>query len=376
MQSSTNSAKDIAQNATIFLGTLIILVVLVEIFFTITQTTSQPQIHPADQYLYSNSSCSFGNPSEINSNQAQDKARQLFEEGKKAFAEANIELAAVKYTESINKNPNVAEVYDERAKIYYIIGEYNKALLDTEFALELCQKDYKAYNMKGALKVIEVQDVNTITNNVEKTQEGLRVIAENFNTAALIKPNLSLFPICVYKYDPHTNFSMDVNLFKPHLLSEKLYPVKTNSIGIRESREITKAKDPKKVRVLFMGDSYVFGYGVLNSSSIPFILEQKLNHIGKTSEIINLGVPGFDFLQENLYFERFAGYSADIVLIGANETDIFETKRIGKECIGITANGCLFNYKECLMEESNQKYFLEDQVGWLKTYKFLKTFFE
>lgn len=76
------------------------------------------------------------------------------------------------------------------------------------------------------------------------------------------------------------------------------YPIKINSLGYR-MKEFTIKKPPDEYRILMLGDSMTFGYGVEQEYNIPSKLEEKLNRAllenslnGKKVQIINAGFTG------------------------------------------------------------------------------------
>ena len=113
----------------------------------------------------------------------------------------------------------------------------------------------------------------------------------------------------------------------------------------------------------------VLAGGVDRSKSIPFLLEQKLNQSTgvKKFEVMNLSVPGFDPIKENLFFDRFSNFNPDIVVIGFNGTDILKGNETQQDCVSVTKNGCLYN-KECKLGEEHA--FLDEYLGWSHAYNF------
>ena len=104
--------------------------------------------------------------------------------------------------------------------------------------------------------------------------------------------------------------------------SEFQYNAKINSFGLRD-REFTINKS-SKTRILFVGDSFTFGWGVENEFSLPKQLETILNKESKNEEyeVINCGKGGSgvsDYLKAiNLYSEI---YKPDYVFIGFLQFD-------------------------------------------------------
>ena len=76
--------------------------------------------------------------------------------------------------------------------------------------------------------------------------------------------------------------------------------VKTNSEGFRDD-EFTEKKEPPKIRVALMGDSFAFGWGVEKKQAFADIIEQVSE--GEV-EVFNFGVSGYSTLQEVLLFEK------------------------------------------------------------------------
>lgn len=66
----------------------------------------------------------------------------------------------------------------------------------------------------------------------------------------------------------------------------KSYKVYTNDYGFRVSKVQKTTKDNK---IIFLGDSFTYGYGLSYEKSIPGYFQEQL----KNFEIINLGVPGY-----------------------------------------------------------------------------------
>lgn len=83
-----------------------------------------------------------------------------------------------------------------------------------------------------------------------------------------------------------------------------------NSIGFRdEQRESTKP--PNVHRVLLLGDSQIFGWGVDAGARFSNLVEERVSDL----EVLNLGVPGYGLDQEILTYEsRGAALGADEVI--------------------------------------------------------------
>jgi len=101
-------------------------------------------------------------------------------------------------------------------------------------------------------------------------------------------------------------------------------PVAINRLGLRD-REIAVPKPPRTVRILAVGDSVTFGYGVRLEETFVKVLEARLNAGGSAAryEVVNAGVEecGFDG-----YYQLLRGLAPtlepDLVLVGVVLNDI------------------------------------------------------
>jgi hypothetical protein len=82
-----------------------------------------------------------------------------------------------------------------------------------------------------------------------------------------------------------------------------------NSLGYR-GREFTRAKPPGKTRILFVGDSFTYGYGVDDEHTVPRLVEDRLREKLPNIEVINAGFHGSSLMQYDLFL-REEGYALD-----------------------------------------------------------------
>ncbi|MFH1770955.1 MAG: GDSL-type esterase/lipase family protein [archaeon] len=88
--------------------------------------------------------------------------------------------------------------------------------------------------------------------------------------------------------------------------------VTINSKGLRD-KEYDYEKDSSVKRILFFGDSHVWGYGLNNSDRFSEILEKKL---GEDYEVINMGVTGYSTDQEFLLLrDEGLKYNPNVVVL-------------------------------------------------------------
>jgi len=105
--------------------------------------------------------------------------------------------------------------------------------------------------------------------------------------------------------------------------------VETNSVGLRD-RDFARPKPPRTYRILFVGDSVVFGAGVEARDTVVKALEDRLNRRatrGWRFEVVNYGVGGYNTRQELelLKETRAMQYEPDLILLGVVMNDHSET---------------------------------------------------
>jgi lysophospholipase L1-like esterase len=103
-------------------------------------------------------------------------------------------------------------------------------------------------------------------------------------------------------------------------------PVVINSLGMRD-RERVPAKGPETFRVVGLGDSLMFGWGVRQEETFLALLEKELNARPSKAnfEIWNLAVPGYNSVQEVAMFAAKAdSIRPDLVIVNwvGNDMDL------------------------------------------------------
>lgn len=84
-----------------------------------------------------------------------------------------------------------------------------------------------------------------------------------------------------------------------------------NRFGYR-GREVPAARTPGRTRVVMLGDSITFGYGVRDGETFSSVLEA----LDPRLEVVNLGVQGYGTDQELLKLEREGlAYAPDVVVL-------------------------------------------------------------
>ncbi|MDO8634603.1 MAG: SGNH/GDSL hydrolase family protein [archaeon] len=128
---------------------------------------------------------------------------------------------------------------------------------------------------------------------------------------------------------------------KPNFSGELVQPewkmsVKTNSIGLRGG-EISQ-KTPGKTRILLLGDSFTFGYGVAEGETFGKTTEKKL---GEHFEVINAGAISYSPMLEYLQLKKIFGkINPDIVVLNFDMSDVQDDYEYEKEAV--SNDGTLF----------------------------------
>jgi lysophospholipase L1-like esterase len=95
--------------------------------------------------------------------------------------------------------------------------------------------------------------------------------------------------------------------------------LKTNSAGMRASREYPVERLANSVRILGLGDSGMFGWDVEQDENYLHLLEKHLNdrQDGVTYEVLNFAVPGYNTQLECEHLRsKGLAYKPDIVIVG------------------------------------------------------------
>ncbi|HPA47245.1 MAG TPA: GDSL-type esterase/lipase family protein [bacterium] len=80
--------------------------------------------------------------------------------------------------------------------------------------------------------------------------------------------------------------------------------VRVNSRGLRESESLAYNGPEEVYRILCLGDSVVFGFGIEQPEAFPAVLERLLTERERSDfEAINTGVPGYNTVQEVRFLE-------------------------------------------------------------------------
>ena len=92
-------------------------------------------------------------------------------------------------------------------------------------------------------------------------------------------------------------------------------PVRIDARGFRD-REASAPGPADAFRVLALGDSFTWGWGVRAREAFPEVLETVLREGGRSAEVLNAGTPGWGTDQELLLLRRLGGsLDPDLVVL-------------------------------------------------------------
>jgi lysophospholipase L1-like esterase len=101
--------------------------------------------------------------------------------------------------------------------------------------------------------------------------------------------------------------------------------VRINADGMR-GPEVAPITGDRK-RILFLGSSATFGWGVAEDETMSALVEKRLKADGHDVDVLNAGIGNYNAVRYvTLFFERLARFEPDIVVIHyfINDTDILE----------------------------------------------------
>jgi lysophospholipase L1-like esterase len=160
-------------------------------------------------------------------------------------------------------------------------------------------------------------------------------ILEIVARAVLPQPLPWLYPQLRYRSDSTLIFSLARN--------QRAYTVdkaaEINARGLRGALIPYARNSGDSTRILFLGDSIVFGYGVTEAEAFPSRVAWHLSQHNRSIEVINSGVPGYNTDQEVIFAEQEGvKYDPDRMVLGFCWNDI-----VDKHEVHVSKNGALIS---------------------------------
>jgi len=143
----------------------------------------------------------------------------------------------------------------------------------------------------------------------------------------------------VYAYDPQLGWALRPNVEARSSSLEFAYTISTDRLGLRSAAR-RRGDGPGDVwqasahRILLVGDSFAFGWGVSGDAMLSSRLERAPGRTGGGAAVLTAGVPGYSTDQEYLSWKRLDAQldpAVVIVLMGNNDppADNASTVRMG-----------------------------------------------
>jgi hypothetical protein len=120
----------------------------------------------------------------------------------------------------------------------------------------------------------------------------------------------------IYRADPELGWTLLPDYRGVHVEFSFDAPTTTNAQGFR-GPAWTDERLGAELRVLALGDSCTFGRGVADDETYTAVLESILRARGRDVAVFNVGVPGYDTLQERRLLERVGpAVRPHVILVG------------------------------------------------------------
>ncbi|MCB9881198.1 MAG: hypothetical protein H6834_05360 [Planctomycetes bacterium] len=154
------------------------------------------------------------------------------------------------------------------------------------------------------------------------------ILAEFFVRCFLPEPLRSpIGPRYLVERDPFLGIRLRPGFSGRHEHPEFDVPVQINAFGFRD-RELGERKPEGTFRILALGDSFTYGYGVHAADSYPKQLERLLDarFPERSHEVINMGCPSYSTVQMGVLMDRWIDrLEPDLVLFTFLIADDLET---------------------------------------------------
>jgi lysophospholipase L1-like esterase len=133
----------------------------------------------------------------------------------------------------------------------------------------------------------------------------------------LFRPQVfPVHPPGLYVLDPAVGYRLAPGFEGVLERSEYRHEIRIDDRGVRTGAE--RDPSPDALRVLVLGDSQAFGFGVANHETFPAVLENLLraDGAGRDAVVVNAGVPGYGTADELAFLEAHgAAFDPDVVVL-------------------------------------------------------------
>ena len=135
-----------------------------------------------------------------------------------------------------------------------------------------------------------------------------------------------------------------------YAIGEFKVQINTNSKGLRD-KEYDYIKSNGTKRIIFLGDSFTWGWGVEYDKRVTEILENRL----KNTQVINMGVPGYGTTQDFLFLKTEGlKYNPDLIIIlFCLDTDMDDNLHGQRPICNLTSSKLILTNVPVSQEEEN-----------------------
>ena len=133
------------------------------------------------------------------------------------------------------------------------------------------------------------------------------LIARGFHYVSVGEDFANRRLMAIYEQDPLRCFRLKPNLQVIHRTVEFEVDIYTNALGLRTGAERTPTTEEKTsgtTRILFLGPSFTFGWGVQYEQAFPTLTEKHLLARGHKIEVINFGTPAQDSAKQLCWLKQ------------------------------------------------------------------------
>tara|TARA_B100001093_G_scaffold516542_1_gene595577 strand:- start:946 stop:2094 length:1149 start_codon:yes stop_codon:yes gene_type:complete len=137
------------------------------------------------------------------------------------------------------------------------------------------------------------------------------------------------------KKNSYYTYNLAKNCFAyEHKGATPSYKVYTDSNGFRISKN--KQKNKSNSKIIFLGDSFTYGFGVDFKNSVPGLISKKINY---SNEVINFGVPGYSPSMNLINLQNYLAENSKIKILKVfyilDITDVHDEANRWKDIDGI-----------------------------------------
>lgn len=127
-----------------------------------------------------------------------------------------------------------------------------------------------------------------------------------------------------YRPDGRLGYALRPTVRVRHADRDFSVAVSVNGLAMRDP-ERPAAKRPGVGRILLLGDSFAFGWGVEREETFAAVLERQLVARGARVEVLSAAVPGWSTDQHYVYLRMLGlALEPDLVLLASSENDVTE----------------------------------------------------